>query len=87
MYREKFSCFINKETVVERNHDRRRSDSLSYECILNFNFQTIQDLLKKAQQGKTIDENDIPPKIAVSDPTKQRMGKKIYIFIYNTSDN
>ena len=55
-----------------------------------FQFQTIQDLLKKAQQGKAIDENDIPPKIAVSDLTKQRMGKaaykdimtKIYIFIY-----
>jgi hypothetical protein len=44
----------------------------------------------KAQQGKAIDENDIPPKIAVNEPTKQRMGKaaykdimtKIYIFIY-----
>jgi hypothetical protein len=55
-----------------------------------FQFQTIQDLLKKAQQGKAIDENDIPPKIAVNEPTKQRMGKaaykdimmKIYIFIY-----
>lgn len=33
--------------------------------------KTIQDLLKKAQQGKTIDENEIPPKIAVSDSAKQ----------------
>ena len=35
--------------------------------------KTIQDLLKKVQQGKAIDENDIPPKIAVNEPTKQRM--------------
>ena len=28
--------------------------------------QTIQDLLKKARQGKPIDEDDIPPQVAVS---------------------
>lgn len=29
-------------------------------------FQTIQDLLKKAKQGKSVDEDDIPPPVAVS---------------------
>ena len=76
------------KTVVEKNHkDKLLLIILKY-C--EFQFQTIQDLLKKAQQGKAIDENDIPPKIAVNEPTKQRMGKaaykdimtKIYIFIY-----
>ncbi|VDI74348.1 coiled-coil and C2 domain-containing protein 1 [Mytilus galloprovincialis] len=36
--------------------------------------KTIQDLLKKAQQGKTIDESDIPPAITVSAQAKQRPG-------------
>lgn len=36
--------------------------------------KTIQDLLKKAQQGKTVDESDIPPAITVSEQTKQRAG-------------
>ena len=76
------------KTVVEKNHkDKLLLIILKY-C--EFQFQTIQDLLKKAQQGKAIDENDIPPKIAINEPTKQRMGKaaykdimtKIYIFVY-----
>ncbi|XP_063404578.1 coiled-coil and C2 domain-containing protein 1-like isoform X3 [Mytilus trossulus] len=36
--------------------------------------KTIQDLLKKAQQGKSIDESDIPPAITVSAQSKQRPG-------------
>ncbi|XP_052264648.1 coiled-coil and C2 domain-containing protein 1-like isoform X2 [Dreissena polymorpha] len=32
--------------------------------------KTIQDLLKKAQAGKTVDEDDIPPMIAVTAPKK-----------------
>ena len=28
--------------------------------------QTIQDLLKKARQGKSVDEDDIPPAVAVT---------------------
>lgn len=37
-------------------------------------FQTIQGLLKKAQQGKMIDQSEIPPLIAVNGGSSQNSG-------------
>ena len=38
----------------------------SKDMLIFIYLQTIEDLLKKAKQGKAVDEGDIPPEVAVT---------------------